>query len=166
MNNDIKYKKLPDSGAHNCFGCSPSNPSGLKMKFFANDQSIVSYLSVPDHLGGWNRLVHGGVISTMLDEIMSWSAIYLLKKITLTKSMTVDFIKPVYTEQALRVEGKILEIVSRHEAVVSGLLYNKKEELCAKSNGIFALLSPQISKRLGIMDDDALRSLEPLLNAQ
>ena len=92
-NNDPKH--LPNRETHNCFGCSPINASGLQMKFSTDESTVFSRLTVPDHLCGWDRLVHGGVISTILDEIMSWTGIYMLKQITMTKSMTVDFIKPV-----------------------------------------------------------------------
>src|SRR5210317_2293445 len=98
-------KHLPNSETHNCFGCSPTNSSGLQMKFYTNDSSVFSGVTVPKHLCGWNNLIHGGILSTILDEIMSWAAIYLLKRITLTKSMAIEFLKPVYNEQTLRAEG-------------------------------------------------------------
>ena len=116
MESEKDPKHLPNREAHYCFGCSPANPSGLQMKFYTQDSSVYSRLKVPDHLCGWDRLVHGGVISTILDEIMSWSGIYLLKQITMTKSMTVDFIKPVYINSDLKAEGKVLEKIGRHEA--------------------------------------------------
>ena len=59
---------LPNSKTHNCFGCSPINPSGLQMEFYANDSFVFSEVTVPQHLCGWNNLIHGGVLSTILDE--------------------------------------------------------------------------------------------------
>jgi len=64
--------------------------------------SVFSWLKVPDHLFGWDNLVHGGILSTILGEIMSWSALYLLKEMILTKSMTVAFVKPVFEGWSLR----------------------------------------------------------------
>ena len=148
---------------HKCFGCSLENVSGLKMKFFTNDKSLFSWISVPDHLCGWDKLVHGGVISTILDEIMSWSAIHLLKRITVTKSMTIDFIKPVFISRELKAEGKVLEVRKKREAKMEGFIYGKDGELCAKSIGTMALLTPALAKRLGIMDDDDLKGFEPFL---
>jgi acyl-coenzyme A thioesterase PaaI-like protein len=51
------------------------------------------FLTVPEHLCGWSKMVHGGVVTTILDEIMSWSALYLLKKVIVTRTMTIEFIK-------------------------------------------------------------------------
>ena len=61
-------KRLPNSGNHNCFGCSPVNPSGLQMKFYANEDKVFSEVTIPDHLCGWSNIAHGGVLTTILDE--------------------------------------------------------------------------------------------------
>ena len=143
MHNLDKYQPLKTLSNHKCFGCSPHNASGLQMKFFTNQKSLVSLVTVPEHLCGWDRLVHGGVIATILDEIMSWSAITMLKRIILTKSMTVDFVKPVYIDHELLAEGKVLEHTSERDAQMAGFLYNAQGELCAKSQGSFALFTPE-----------------------
>lgn len=149
---------------HKCFGCGPVNPYGLKMTFFSDSRSVFSWVTVPDHLCGWDNLVHGGVISTMLDEVMSWAAISLLKKIILTKSITVDFLKPVHIGANLKLEGRVIRVEKNREAKMEAFLYNPKEEICAKSTGIFALLTPKLSKKLGIMDETALKDFEPLID--
>ena len=89
------FRQLASSASHNCFACSPVNEAGLQMKFFTNKKTVFSRVTIPSHLCGWNNVAHGGVVSTILDEIMSWAAMYLLKRIVLTESMTVEFIKPV-----------------------------------------------------------------------
>ena len=161
-NNDPKH--LPNRETHNCFGCSPINASGLQMKFYTRDSAVISRLTVPAHLCGWDRLVHGGVISTILDEIMSWTGIYMLKQITMTKSMTVDFIKPVYINSELKIEGNVLEKTGKHEALLEGRLYNEKGTLCAKSRGNFAIFSPAVAKRLGIAQQEHLEWFEEIYN--
>jgi hypothetical protein len=51
------------------------------MDFYYADNAVFSWVSAPEHLCGWNNLLHGGVIATILDEIMSWTAIDILKKL-------------------------------------------------------------------------------------
>ena len=113
---------------------------------------VVSWLTVPDHLRGWSTMVHGGIISTILDEIMSWTAIHQLKKIIVTKSMTVEFKKPIHIGQQIKAEGRILNIINRKEALMEGRLSNHNGELCASATGSFALLKPDVAERLGIVD--------------
>jgi len=155
------FYPLPIQDSHLCFACGPANAAGLKMRFFANQDSVVSWLTVPDHLQGWNKLVHGGVTSTILDEIMSWAAIHLLKTIILTKSMRVEFRKPVFIGQPLRAVGRVVEIKNEREAVMEGLLYGPEDEVCAEARGNFALLKPKVARKLGIVDEQALRDLLP-----
>jgi uncharacterized protein (TIGR00369 family) len=164
MENKIDPRRLPNRETHNCFGCSPINPSGLQMKFYTQDSSVFSRLTVPDHLCGWDRLVHGGVISTILDEVMSWTGIYLLKQITMTKSMTVDFIKPVYINSELKAEGLVLEKTGKHEALLEGRLYNQEGTLCARSRATFVIFSPAVAKRLGIARKEHLEWFEEIYN--
>ena len=158
-----RFTALPNRNDHHCFGCGPSNTSGLRMQFCSDDVTVRSRLTVPDHLGGWDGLVHGGVIATVMDEIMSWAAIYLLKRIILTKSMTVDFLSPVRIGEPLQAEGQVLEKPSEKEAVMAGCLTNDAGKVCAKSQGTFALLRPDMAKRMKIMDDAALEGFAPLL---
>jgi uncharacterized protein (TIGR00369 family) len=160
-----ELKQLPNRGYHKCFGCGPANPTGLQMTFFTDDVSVFSSVTVPDHLVGWDNLVHGGVLSTILDEIMSWSAIYLFKKLILTKSMTVDFIKPVYQGAEIKAEGNIFEKRNDKETVMQGRIYNAEGVLCTKSKGTFALLNPKVARKLNLFSNEALKDFEPILKA-
>lgn len=156
MGSKKDFQDLPNSTDHYCFGCSPANPSGLQMKFYANQHSVYSKVTIPDHLCGWSNIAHGGVLTTILDEIMSWAALHFLKRITMTKSMNIEFIKPVYIHNPLKAEGKVLEKTGNHEAVMEGILYNDQGVACAKSTAKFAVFSPKVAKRLGIADDTSL----------
>ena len=155
-------RPLPTLENNKCFGCSPLNPSGLQMKFFTDEKSLFSEIAIPEHLCGWDRLVHGGVIATILDEIMSWSAITILKRIILTKSMTIDFIKPIYVGHTVMVEGTVLERKNAREALMTGLLYNAEGKLCARSQGTFALFTPDAAIRMEIMSKDDVKEFECL----
>ena len=150
---------------HNtCFGCGPANDHGMKMKFFGNDELIYSDITVPEHLLGWNGVVHGGILSTMLDEIMGWGAIYFLKKFILTKTMTVNYYKPVLIGETLHVEGRIREHNSDKEVTMGGKIFNSKNELCATSTGIFALLETDKIRKMGIMKEKDLDDFEAIMN--
>jgi len=164
MNDTSGLKKLPAIRNQMCFGCSSVNPSGLHMQFYGNTESVVSWLTVPEHLCGWSKMVHGGVVTTILDEIMSWSALYLLKKVIVTRTITIEFIKQVQIQEELKAEGKVLEFKSEKEAIMEGFIYNSKGDICTRSTGNFALLKPKIAMRLGVVDETALKDLEPVMS--
>ncbi len=158
------HNQLPNKGDHTCFGCGPANPSGLQMTFYANETTIRSTVTVPDHLCGWNNLVHGGVLSTILDEIMSWATIYLLKQVPMTKSITVEFIKPVYIGSPLTIQGRVLKKISHREALLEGKIFNANDACCVKATGTFAIFSPAVAKRLQITDGESLDWFEQIFN--
>jgi uncharacterized protein (TIGR00369 family) len=160
MESEKDYRKLPNSTDHHCFGCSPVNPAGLRMKFFANQDTVFSNVTIPDHLCGWSNIAHGGVLTTILDEIMSWAALHFLKRITMTKSMNIEFIKPVYIRNPLKAEGRVQAVNGKHDAVMEGVLYNDNGDACAKSTANFAIFSPKVAKRFGIADDTSLKFFE------
>ena len=156
-----KYRQIINgSWEKNCFGCSPNNPAGLQMEFFTDEKSVFSYLKVPDHLRGWNNLVHGGVIATILDEAMGWAAIHLHKLIVLTKNMNIDYIQPVFIDDELKAEGRVQKIEDDGKVVIEATLHNGKGELCARSTGTFSYFSPSEIKNMGIVDESSLREFE------
>ncbi len=165
MNSKLKVKELPNRSNHNCFGCGPGNPNGLKMKFFTDDNSVFSRIIIPSHLCGWDNLVHGGVLSTILDEIMSWSAIYLLKKFILTKSITVDFLHPVYVGDEVQAVGRVLKMSDKREALMEGKLLKNGNKICARSRGTFALLNSRMIQKMGIISEKAVRDFKPIFEA-
>lgn len=147
-----------------CFGCGTNNPIGLKMQFQTDDEKLYSFVTVPKTMAGWDTTVHGGILSTILDEMMGWSVIYLLGKIGVTKSMSVEFLKPVPAETPLTALGCIQEVVSERLVLVTGEIYNQDSVLCVRSTGTFASMTSQAAVRLGVMSSDYMERFLPLLS--
>ncbi|MEN8244480.1 MAG: PaaI family thioesterase [Thermodesulfobacteriota bacterium] len=159
--------ELPNTDAHNCFACSPANASGLQMKFFTDNERIYARVVVPRHMGGWNRIAHGGILSTILDETMGWAGIYLLEQLTLTKTMTIDFVKAVMVGEELRCQAWVQERTGKREAIIKAALYNADDEICAESNGIFTMLTLALAKRIGMINDEFETSFfNPLMKSK
>jgi uncharacterized protein (TIGR00369 family) len=159
------YMLLPAGESHNCFGCSPKNEAGLHMEFYLNEKldTVVSWLWVPGHLCGWGNIVHGGIISTMLDEAMGWAALVLLRKLVLSKSISVEFFKPVFTGKEIRAEGSVLEVANDREAVMQGCIYDG-DDLCARSNSTYSLFTIEYIRKLGVVDETMLNELDMLMS--
>jgi acyl-coenzyme A thioesterase PaaI-like protein len=150
------FTPLPTSADHNCFGCSPANEAGLQMAFFRHGQAVYSRVTIPAHLGGWNNVAHGGVLSAILDETMSWAAMVLLKRLGFTLNMRVEFRKTVPVGATVEAESRILAVKDDREVVVEGVLSDADDTVCAVSEGTFRVFSPAVAKRLKIVDDRTL----------
>ncbi|MDX2448656.1 MAG: PaaI family thioesterase [Desulfobacterales bacterium] len=123
------------------------------MELHTDEESVMSQVTLPEHFSGWGRVVHGGILSTLLDEIMGWAGLYLLRQITLTKSMTIEFIKAVYVGETLEVVGRVMGTKGKRNADIEGVITRNNGEVCARARGDFTTLSPKLAIRLGIMNE-------------
>lgn len=115
-------------------------------------------------MAGWDQTIHGGIISTIMDEIMGRAVVYLLQKIAVTKSITVDFIKPLYVERELNAVGFIQEIQSEKDVLVTGEIYSEQDILCAKASGTFAPMTPESAVRSGMMSSEYMERFMSIRN--
>lgn len=161
MNNTIPehFKPIAGFNKSTCFGCGPENPAGLRLKFYTDGNKVITSTAVPRHYCGWQNVVHGGILSTMLDEIMGWTAITVLRKVVLTKSMTVDFVKPIFADQEILVQAKLGDPGNGNYAELLGSIYNRDNRLCAESRGRFRIFSLEEAENLGFLYPDTLKEL-------
>jgi acyl-coenzyme A thioesterase PaaI-like protein len=153
-----KLKLVPNQKEGKCFACGQAHETGLKMKFYTDENAVYSKLKVPNFLCGWSNLTHGGIITTILDEVIAWTVIYLKQNFMLTKNISVDFLKPVFVETEVYVTGKILEEVSKRELKVEASIFNQKQELCSKSIGNIVLLTKEQLQQRKIIPESFLEN--------
>lgn len=168
-NNVMKFdrnilKKIPNSEDQTCFGCGGKNQDGLQMEFYTDDQLLYSFVEIPKTMAGWGQVVHGGILSTVLDEIMGWGVIYLCKKIGVTNTITVDFVKPVFVEDELTVIGKLEKKESARSVMMSSEIYNSQSVLCVRASAEFKALEPKTALRLGMVTKEYMSMFDPILN--
>ncbi|MEN8227479.1 MAG: PaaI family thioesterase [Bacteroidota bacterium] len=80
---------------YNCFGCSPTNPLGLKMEFYEEGDEIVSSWVPGINYQGFHDILHGGIQATMMDEIASWVVFMKLDTAGVTYTLKTRYRKPV-----------------------------------------------------------------------
>ena len=149
------WEKIKNIDKH-CFACGLDNKQGLQMEFESDGEKLRSKLVVPNHLRGWSNLVHGGILSTIIDETMSWSAIHLLKRFILTKNMKVNFLKPVRVGEKLTVSGYIVEHHHDRQVTMKAEIFNEAGEVCANGSGEFVLFTKEQFEKLHIVESELL----------
>lgn len=123
------------SDNNQCFVCGAGNPQGLKLTFnYQKEADLVeSRVIFPLHLQGWQGVVHGGLISTVLDEIMIKAAAEKKLK-CVTGEITVKFRKPTYTDKKYTIQGKVTEIKKRL-VYTEGFLLDPDGKILASAKG-------------------------------
>jgi len=81
-----------------CLCCGERNPLGFKMTFRSEGERLLSEVVVPKEVQGFANVVHGGVLGTLLDEVLV--NLYWLKGIhCVTVEYTVRLKAPCPTGQ-------------------------------------------------------------------
>ena len=99
-------KVLPHT--RSCFVCGESNPAGLNLRF-ETDGRIVRTRFVPraEHVG-FRHTVHGGLIATLLDEIMVWACAVRTKRFAFCAELNVRYLRPVRPQDNLVATGELV----------------------------------------------------------
>jgi len=79
----------------------------MQLRFWLSEQGCFTKCAVPDYLCGFDGLVHGGIISALMDEVAAWTIIVRLARLGITREISIRYLKPVRTNTELVVEGNI-----------------------------------------------------------
>jgi acyl-coenzyme A thioesterase PaaI-like protein len=116
MGNGLPQAKTQESDAElrarrqsGCFVCGPENPRGLRLVFRSSETGEMSATWNPgSDFEGFQGIVHGGLVSTVMDEAMS-KAVAESGSEALTAELRVRFRQPVASGQAYLVRGWIVD---------------------------------------------------------
>ena len=74
-----------------CFGCGKDNPIGLKLDMHVNESdSYAEFVPKPEHQSYDDRM-HGGLVSTLIDEVMGNHVFVLTGKPAYTADLHLRF---------------------------------------------------------------------------
>jgi acyl-coenzyme A thioesterase PaaI-like protein len=126
---------------HGCFGCGEQNPIGLRLKFHrAGDDVQAQFIPKKVH-EGYAAMMHGGIVSTLLDEAMSWAVIDR-GHLAVTAKLEIEFKRPVPVTEPLLVIGRVTR--DRHRLVeAAGELRSASGDLLATASAVFMRVSDE-----------------------
>ena len=113
---------------YNCFGCSPDNPIGLKMKFFEEGEFLVCDWEPDMKYQGYHNILHGGIQAALMDEIASWTVFVKADKGGVTSRSEIKYRKPVNISKGkIKLKSKLLEVNKRIAKVYVELVDNDSQ---------------------------------------
>ena len=101
------------SDDHFCFACGKDNPDGLRIKFqYPAPGTCRAEFVPPRKFQGWQGILHGGIVSTLLDEALAHAVGGPERggggSGSVTAELTVRFRKPVPIGQSVILEGRVV----------------------------------------------------------
>jgi len=134
---------------YNCFGCNPDNPIGLHLQFYEDGEEVVTRWSPSENYAGWVNTLHGGIISTIMDEVASWVIMRRLQTSGVTTRLEVKFRHPVSTkEPEIIVRGK-LTASARNYHTVSLTLHDSNGTLCDTGEAVYYAFPQERAREMG-----------------
>lgn len=97
-----------DSRFHQCFGCGPGHPTGLRVRCFKTAEGVISPIVVPGQYNGPPGAAHGGIVAAYLDEVLAATVARVTARTAVTGELTVRYVKPVPVETPIIAKGSLV----------------------------------------------------------
>src|SRR5882672_10166433 len=122
-------KTLPHT--HSCFVCGESNPVGLKLRFETDGRLVQTRFTPLPHHVGFKQTIHGGLIATLLDEVMVWACAVRTKRFAFCAELNVRFLNPLRPSEKVLAVGELA--ANRRDRI-----FEAKGELRSETGLLFA----------------------------
>ena len=129
-----------------CFGCGEKNPVGLHLTYrFQGDALVTDFTPGGTH-EGWPGIVHGGIIATLLYEVMENFA-FRKGIVTMMRDMDIQFRRPANIGRNITALARLELSADREMSVTATLVQNG---VVAEGSARLVELSQEHIDRLGI----------------
>ncbi len=129
---------------HACFGCGDENPIGLHLQFSPTDGGVTAtFVPEPAHQG-FDNVIHGGIISSVLDEAMAW-ATTRAGVWAVTAEMAVRFKNPLAVGEAATVNARVTEQRGRIISTSAELTRDRDGTTIATATATFVRVSDTLA---------------------
>lgn len=132
-------KKQPNSQM--CFVCGLENPIGLKMAFYEDEEGrVVGKFTTGSQHQGYPGVVHGGILTALLDETLGRVAI-AAGRWTVTARLAIRFRRPIPVGEVLTVVGEVVNW-DRRTLEARGEIRLADGQVGAEASGTFVEIPP------------------------
>jgi acyl-coenzyme A thioesterase PaaI-like protein len=130
-----------------CFVCGTENPHGLGAVFYDDGVKVWTELVTAEHHQSWPGVLHGGIISTILDETIARVS-FLHDRWVHTARLTVRFIKSAPLGKLLRCTGELARNASLLMEMKGKLVLVETGDVIAEATGTFIPLPDETREEL------------------
>ena len=125
---------------HNCFACGRDNAIGMRLHIeLGEGEARTSWIGGDDYVG-WSDKLHGGIIATLLDEVMAWAP-SSHDSWAVTAELTVRYRSPAMPGERLEANGRVVER-RRRIYRVAGEVRGADGRLVAEGSGTYLGAAP------------------------
>lgn len=131
-----------------CFICGRENPFGLKASWVSDRKTgeVRSQVVIPEHFNGYPGVVHGGVITALLDEAMARSVLVEggFDDMLVTAKLEVAFRRPTPTDTPVVVVARLVKRIG-NRAIAEAELKLADGTIAARAEATMAKPPPDVA---------------------
>jgi acyl-coenzyme A thioesterase PaaI-like protein len=120
-----------------CFGCSPRNAAGLRLRFFRDGDGVRCDITVAAAYQGAPGVVHGGIQAVLLDETCCAAAFFTRGGYVVTGQLNVAYRRACHVDRALIVTARVLVEEGRFLRIVGEIREAGDDEPVTIAEGKF-----------------------------
>lgn len=134
-------------GYKNCFVCGKNNPIGLNITFFRDQDKIRAEFVPESKHEGFKGIVHGGILFSILDEIMGRTAITTKGVMTMTVEVNIKYRKKVIVGEKIIFNAQMTKDLGR---MIEAKAEARSEDgtLLTEAKGKFIVVSKEMQKEV------------------
>jgi len=144
---------------HHCFACGELSEIGLHLQLKLTVGRCMTELVLPRQFEGWEGVIHGGILCTILDEVMAWSLVER-DNWGVTAKMSIQFKKPALVGRRVRAEGWMVEDRRRIHRTAGRIVDVETDEEIATAEATYVAATGEkkreLKERYGVADGAAL----------
>jgi acyl-coenzyme A thioesterase PaaI-like protein len=160
----VPWTVLPD---YRCFGCSPRNPHGLQLRFWAHPDGLMSAFRPGRGFESYPGVVHGGVISTVCDETMGNLLVLRGGRSAFTVNLRLRYLSPLAVDREYHCVARMRTAQGDPELLHTAAdVLDEHGTLLVTATGSYQPVSMQRAREHLILTDEEAALLETSLPGQ
>lgn len=131
---------------HHCFACGGTNPIGMHLEIELGEATARAEWTGGHDFVGWEDRLHGGILATLLDEVMAWAP-SSYDAWAVTAEMTLRYRSPASPGERLTAEA---HVIRRRRRIydVRGEVRGEDGRLVLEGEGRYLGASPDAKRDL------------------
>ena len=126
-----------------CVVCGKKNPHGLKLTLHVDEGTGMVHTTFearPEHIG-FEGIVHGGMLATVVDEAMVWAATWKGKRFCVCGELSIRYRHPIIVGKPVKVTA-VVDFSRPKLLEASARVMDERGVLLATANGKYVPMSP------------------------
>jgi acyl-coenzyme A thioesterase PaaI-like protein len=157
----VPWSVIPD---YRCFGCSPHNTTGLRLRFTPHPDGLQARFRLGREFESYPGVVHGGLIGVICDEVMGNLIVLARHHPAFTVSQRTRFLTPLLVGREYHCVATLSDAAEKCPIHASAEIRDAGDLVCASSTAAYQPFALDDVRHQLTLDDDEVAALSHALS--